>query len=338
MSKILLTCFEAFNNKSTNTTTLVVEKINQDNIYKLTLPVSYTRSVEVLKNVVRDYKPDLIISLGEANRTKNVEIEKFAHNIQHASIPDNDGVIKINEKINDSSLCLTPNYDVYQMVSKLQKDGYNVIMSQSAGSYICNLVMYTILEMKELKLIKDAAFIHIPHLEGEDLSLLDSITKCIDQFIIYIRKEYNIENKELEFVSVKKKINPFQRKKIEKIYNLKIKEAESLIKLPDKVYSSINETKEALEEIPYIGFELKFINQFISALEYYISNRYIDFTNKTINYLFGAILYFIAPYDIISDKMLVVGYYDEIYVIEKCLEEVSLELDKFIIWKEKQIN
>ena len=80
MSKILLTCFEAFNNKSTNTTTLVVEKINQDNIYKLTLPVSYTRSVEVLKNVVRDYKPDLIISLGEANRTKNVEIEKFAHN------------------------------------------------------------------------------------------------------------------------------------------------------------------------------------------------------------------------------------------------------------------
>ena len=133
MSKILLTCFEAFNNKSTNTTTLVAEKINQDNIYKLTLPVSYTRSVEVLKNVVRDYKPDLIISLGEANRTKNVEIEKFAHNIQHASIPDNDGVIKINEKINDSSLCLTPNYDVHQMVSKLQKDGYNVIMSQSAA-------------------------------------------------------------------------------------------------------------------------------------------------------------------------------------------------------------
>ena len=64
MNKILLTCFEAFNNKSTNTTTLVVEKINHNNIYKLTLPVSYSRSVEVLKQVVRDYKPDLIISLG----------------------------------------------------------------------------------------------------------------------------------------------------------------------------------------------------------------------------------------------------------------------------------
>ena len=91
-------------------------------LYKLTLPVSYSRSVEVLNKVVRDYKPDLIISLGEANRTKNVEIEKYAHNILHASIPDNDGVIKINEAIKDSVLCLTPNYNVYEMVDKLSKD------------------------------------------------------------------------------------------------------------------------------------------------------------------------------------------------------------------------
>jgi uncharacterized membrane protein YkvA (DUF1232 family) len=224
------------------------------------------------------------------------------------------------------------------MVSKLQKDGFNVIMSQSAGSYICNLVMYTILEMKELKQIKDAAFIHIPHLEDEDLKLLEPITKCIEQFIIYIKEQYNIENKELEFTSVKNKINPFQRRKIEKIYSLKIKEAESLIKLPDKVYCSINEVKEAMEEITYVGYELQFINKFISALEYYLSNRYTSFSNKAISFILGAILYFITPYDVISDKMIVVGYYDEIYVIEKCLEEVKIELDDFIAWKEEQIS
>ena len=188
--KILLTCFEPFNKKSTNTTMQLIEKIYLDYIYKITLPVSYEMSVIELKKAYNIYKPDLIISLGEANRTKNVEIEKFAHNLMHASIPDNDGVIKLNEKINNNDLCLTPSYDVFKMVKKLEHDGYKVIMSQTAGSYICNLIMYIILEMKNNQDLIDAAFIHIPHLEDNESEDLEHYSKCIEQFIIYMQELY----------------------------------------------------------------------------------------------------------------------------------------------------
>ena len=336
MNRILLTCFEPFNQKATNTTMQVIEKIEDNNIYKLTLPVSYARSVEVLMKAVNEYKPDLIISLGEANRTKNVEIEKYAHNILHASIPDNDGVIKINETIKDSVLCLTPNYNVYEMVDKLSKDGYNVIMSQSAGSYICNLIMYTILELKEHKTIKDTAFIHIPHLEDNELDNLEWISKCINQFIIYLKEEYTTNDKKIKIDSVKKKITSLQRKKIETIYNLKVKEAEAVITMTDRVNGVLAEARTALEDIYYMRKELEYINYFIGIINDYINQAYTKIPLKMITKILGAVLYFITPYDIIPDKMPVVGYFDEIYVIEKCLSSVDKELDKYFDWKEKQ--
>lgn len=336
MNKILVTCFEPFNKKTTNTTMQVIDKIESNNIYKVTLPVSYSRSVEVLMNAVHDYKPDLIVSLGEANRTKNVEIEKYAHNLLHASIPDNDGVIKINELIKESDLCLTPNYDVYNMVDKLTKDGYNVIMSQSAGSYVCNLIMYTILELKEQKSIKDAAFIHIPHLEDSELENVETISKCINQFIIYLENEYSLVNKTLKIESVKKKISQIQRKKIEKIYSLKVKEAEAVITMKDRVNSVLAEAKLALEDIHFMKKELGYINYFIDIINDYINETYTKISLKTIAKILGALLYFITPYDIIPDKMPIVGYYDEIYIIEKCISSTEKEIERYLDWKRKQ--
>ena len=183
--KVLVTAFTPFNNKMTNTTMEVIKLL--ENVDKVILPVSYASSIKELLNAFELYKPDYILSLGEANRSGLIEIERYAHNLMGSSIADNDGVVINNTPIKDGSICLTPNYDVYDVTQKLKQDGFKVIESHTAGTFICNLVMYKVLELKEEKKIKDGAFIHIPHIEGNNNDV-QIIGKCITKFIDYFTK------------------------------------------------------------------------------------------------------------------------------------------------------
>lgn len=182
-STILCTCFEPFNGKKTNTSMEVIKYINCD--YKVILPVSYSRSTVSLKEAIELYKPDFVLSLGEANRSGSIEIEKYAHNIKSATICDNDGVIKENEPITEGPLALTSSNDLYQITKKLASEGFNVRLSYSAGGYICNLVMYNLLLIKDSKIIKDGAFIHIPHLDEVEESDVQNMANCLNKFLEY---------------------------------------------------------------------------------------------------------------------------------------------------------
>lgn len=184
--KILLTYFEPFGGKTTNTTMKVSEYIN--GVDKILLPVSYERAVKELLVGYNKYKPDYIISLGEAQRSGKIEIEKFAHNIKGASLPDNDGVLVENELITEGPLALTPNKDIFEITKTLQNEGYPVIVSHTAGGFICNLVMYNTLTLKENGLLKDAAFIHLPHLDDESDKKIEVISETINKFIDYFTK------------------------------------------------------------------------------------------------------------------------------------------------------
>ena len=157
-----------------------------------------------------------------------------------------------------------------------------------------------------------------------------------NQFIVYLKEEYTTNDKKIKIDSVKKKITSLQRKKIETIYNLKVKEAEAVITMTDRVNGVLAEARTALEDIYYMRKELEYINYFIEIINDYINQAYTKIPLKMITKILGAVLYFITPYDIIPDKMPVVGYFDEIYVIEKCLSSVDKELDKYFDWKEKQ--
>lgn len=180
--KILLTAFEPFNSKETNTSKDILDKITIEEIIKVVLPVSYQRSISELKKAIDDNKPDIVISLGEANRSKNIEIEKYSVNIIHSYSPDNDGVIKLNEPIiPDYFEIMSTNTDVYDLTLRLRVDNLPVVMSSSAGSYVCNLIMFMGIYFQRIGLLKKTLFIHVPHLEG--ISNLGDYVKTIEKII-----------------------------------------------------------------------------------------------------------------------------------------------------------
>lgn len=184
--KILVTSFDSFNNKTTNTSNVIMNLLNNDKLIKVTLPVSYEQAPKKLYEAIVKYQPDFVLSLGEANRTSTVEVEKYAHNILSAGIPDNDGVTIRNQMIDETlPLALTPKYDVIEMVDYLRSKNLKASLSYTAGGYICNLVMYTVLSYRDKNLINDGAFIHCPHVEDEDVT---EYVKAIEEFLNRIQE------------------------------------------------------------------------------------------------------------------------------------------------------
>ena len=64
-ANILLTCFEPFDGAEMNISQQVAEGLEAEGVIKLCLPVSFKRSPEVLREAIKRYQPDSILSLGQ---------------------------------------------------------------------------------------------------------------------------------------------------------------------------------------------------------------------------------------------------------------------------------
>ena len=153
---ILYTAFKGKNNSSK----LLLDYIVANN--KLYLTNSFKTSVVELKNKLKKNDYDLIVSFGQA--------------------PLDTDVIKIETTAKDKLKYVT-SYDYSVLYNKLRKE-YEVIISNDAGSYLCNNIYYNGLKyIIENKLKTKMIFIHIPNKEKitdiEKLSKLFNI-KGID--------------------------------------------------------------------------------------------------------------------------------------------------------------
>lgn len=159
--KILLTAFEPFDNLNTNSSLEVLKQINIDNVVKEVLPVSYNHVKIKIKELIEKHHPDFIINLGQAGGETKLRIEKFALNYTRASIPDNDGTLKIKGEVFEGApLALTTTLDIESIVDDAKNDQIDSYISLSAGGYICNSCYFSSLYLNN----GNALFIHLPYL------------------------------------------------------------------------------------------------------------------------------------------------------------------------------
>ena len=152
--KILYT---AFNGK--NSSKILLDAI--DSNHKLYLKNSFNTSVIQLQNELSKNNYDLVVSFGRAPlRVDNVKIEISA---------TNENKYKTN-------------YDYNNLKEFLKNKGYKVIISNSAGKYLCNNLYYHGLKyIDDNKLKTQMIFIHLPK-----LSRITNISNLIEIFSKYI--------------------------------------------------------------------------------------------------------------------------------------------------------
>lgn len=166
--KILVTGFDPFGGESVNpafeAVKLLPDTIAGSEIVKLEIPTVFTRSTVVTEEAIIKHQPDVVLSIGQAGGRSNISIERVAINLAEARIPDNDGEQPFDEKLQeDGENAYFTSLPVKAMVQNVRDHGIPSSISYTAGTYVCNSIMYNVLYLVNTKYPHiRAGFIHVP--------------------------------------------------------------------------------------------------------------------------------------------------------------------------------
>jgi pyroglutamyl-peptidase len=168
MKKLLITGFDPFGgeriNPSWEAVKLLPETIGEYALTKMQIPTVFGQAAEKVLAAARDLSPDVILSVGQAGGRKAVTPEVIGINLREAGIPDNMGNRPVNTPViaggPDACFATVP---VREMVKSITSAGLPAALSFSAGAFVCNDVLYTLLHHYRGTDTR-VGFIHVPFL------------------------------------------------------------------------------------------------------------------------------------------------------------------------------
>ena len=178
MKKILVTGFEPFGTDSLNPSGEAVLKLSDTDEYTLIkriLPVTWNGAFDALKKAWEETQPDGVLMVGLAGGADRIRVERVAINLCGA-LKDNDGLYPTGVSDVPSERAITENgenayfatYNEKMILQALREAGIPAAYSYSAGTYICNYILYSsLLKMKNDRKDMKIGFIHIPYMEGQ---------------------------------------------------------------------------------------------------------------------------------------------------------------------------
>ncbi|WP_317179471.1 pyroglutamyl-peptidase I [Lelliottia amnigena] len=170
MRHILVTGFEPFGGETINPSWEVVKQlegmiIDDCRVVTRQLPCVFGESLTVLNAAIDELNPAVVIAVGQAGGRVDITVERVGINVDDARIPDNRGQQPIDVAIvPDGPAAWFSSLPIKAMVAAMREKGIPASVSQTAGTFVCNHVMYGVLhkigENAEMK----GGFIHIPYL------------------------------------------------------------------------------------------------------------------------------------------------------------------------------
>ena len=167
--KILITGFEPFGGESVNpayeAVKLLPDMAGDIQIVKMEIPTVFGEAGKVVETGILQHQPDAVICVGQAGRGADIGVERVAINLVEASIPDNAGNQPMDVKVQeDGDTAYFATIPVKAMVKNIKDHGIPASISYTAGTYVCNSVMYDLLYLIDRKYPSiRGGFIHVPY-------------------------------------------------------------------------------------------------------------------------------------------------------------------------------
>ena len=178
MKKILLTGFEPYAHFDVNPSGEVAKlldgkKVGRCIVQSIILPVSFKNSFKVLKQrLIEERPPSAVLSMGLNPHAPTIRIERIAINIMdYNGTPDNKGEKPVDKPIVPrGKLAYLSTLPLRKTMKRLNRAGVKVTLSNSAGTHLCNCIMYSVLNfVTENGWETKAGFIHLPLLPQQVL-------------------------------------------------------------------------------------------------------------------------------------------------------------------------
>lgn len=187
--KILVTGFDPFGDDVINPAIEAVKKlpdtIDGVEIIKLEIPTVFYKSADVVKEKIEKEHPDYVLNIGQAGGRYELTPERVAINVDDARIADNEGQQPIDKPIKeDGDPAYFSQLPIKAMVDYMKKENIPASVSNSAGTFVCNHIMYQTLylAMTQFPDIK-AGFMHIPFLPEQVVERPNTPAMALDDIV-----------------------------------------------------------------------------------------------------------------------------------------------------------
>jgi len=169
--KILLTGFDPFGELKTNPSQTVIQAIKERwkprlgvDLATEVLPTEYAAAESRIRKLVREQRPDVILSVGVSQNLSSISLERIAVNLDDECAPDNAGEVRRGRRIVfDGAPAYWSTLPLERIRNLLRGRGVPVSFSNHAGTYVCNHVFYATLDEIRLRDFEArCGLIHVP--------------------------------------------------------------------------------------------------------------------------------------------------------------------------------
>lgn len=192
MKKLLITGFDPFGGQSVNPSweavKLLPDRVGAYELTKLQIPTVFGKAAEAVLARAQEMQPDVILCVGQAGGRSCITPEAVAINLREAKIADNAGNQIVNVPVEEGGpAAYFATVPVREMVAAMEAAGFPAALSYSAGAFVCNDVLYTLLHHYDGSQVR-VGFIHVPFLpeqakEGVPSMPLEQITQALEAAI-----------------------------------------------------------------------------------------------------------------------------------------------------------
>ncbi|WP_125574317.1 pyroglutamyl-peptidase I [Levilactobacillus huananensis] len=171
--KILVTGFDPFGGETTNPAMEAVKRlpatISGAQVIPLVVPTEFKRCATVVRSAIEADHPDVVLSIGQAGGRFGLTPERVAINLADGRIADNAGVQPTGDLIEATgAAAYFTQLPVKAMVQAIRAAGIPSLLSTTAGTYVCNDLMYRVQYLRATEFPKlRAGFLHIPFLPSQ---------------------------------------------------------------------------------------------------------------------------------------------------------------------------
>lgn len=168
---VLVTGFEPFGGAAVNPSGEVAKRLDGRRfggaeVRAAILPVQHVSAAAAVGTLLAAHDPLAIVHLGLADGRAQIALERVAINVMDYSIPDNEGFQAVDQAcVAGGPAAYFSTLPLRAVQAALQGAGIPAYLSATAGTYLCNFVMYTTLHTLAARGgTLPAGFIHLPPL------------------------------------------------------------------------------------------------------------------------------------------------------------------------------
>jgi len=167
---ILVTAFDPFGGQTINPAQLAVEKlpgqIGGHTIIKTVVPTVFGRSGDLVTALMDTHSPDAVVCVGQAGGRDAITPERIAINIMDAKSGDNAGFVPTDLPVIPAGpAAYFSTLPVKAMVAAIENTGLPGKLSNTAGTFVCNQLLYRCLHHAATRMPGcRCGFIHVPYI------------------------------------------------------------------------------------------------------------------------------------------------------------------------------